>query len=86
MFGTRWGDVIVVQQASVFLREVVPPGGRLVTDYGGVLGYYTDGAVIEMWGLANAMVATRGDTEGMVPSTAGRIPRAIESCSRSISM
>jgi len=54
-------------QASEFLREVVPPGGHLVTDYGGIFGYYTDGAVIEMWGLANAMIATRGNTEGVQP-------------------
>jgi hypothetical protein len=54
-------------RASEFLREVVPPGGRLVTDYGGIFAYYTDGAVIEMWGLANAMIATRGNTEGVQP-------------------
>jgi len=50
-----------------FLQKVVPPGGRLVTDYGGVFAYFTDGAVIEMWGLANAAIATRGNTEGIKP-------------------
>jgi arabinofuranosyltransferase len=54
-------------RAAEFLSEVVPSGGRLVTDYGGVFGYYTDGAVIEMWGLANPMIATRGNTEGVQP-------------------
>jgi len=50
-----------------FLRKVVPPGGRLVTDYGGVFAYFTEGAVIEMWGLANATIATRGNNEGIRP-------------------
>ena len=53
--------------AAEFLRQVVPAGGRLVTDYGGVFACLTDGAVIEMWGLANATIATRGDTEGVQP-------------------
>jgi hypothetical protein len=46
---------------------VLPPGARLVTDYGGVLAYYTDAAPIEMWGLCNAMIATRGSSEGVQP-------------------
>jgi arabinofuranosyltransferase len=50
-----------------FLRKVVPPGGRLVTDYGGVFAYFTEGYVIEMWGLANATIATRGDNRGVFP-------------------
>jgi hypothetical protein len=50
-------------EAATFLREIVPPGGRLVTDYGGVFACYTEGALIEMWGLANSTIATRGDTE-----------------------
>jgi len=54
-------------RAAEFLREVVPPGARLVTDYGGVFSCYTEGAVIEMWGLANAAIATRGDTEQVNP-------------------
>lgn len=54
-------------RAAEFLSQVVPPGGRLVTDYGGVFGYYTEGSVIEMWGLANATIATRGSTEGVQP-------------------
>ncbi|MCG5052795.1 MAG: hypothetical protein KA712_07525 [Myxococcales bacterium] len=53
--------------AAKFLRQVIPPGGRLVTDYGGVFACYTQGALIEMWGLANATIATRGDAEGINP-------------------
>lgn len=52
---------------ATFLRQIVPAGGRLVTDYGGVFSCYTDGALIEMWGLANAEIATRGDTERINP-------------------
>jgi arabinofuranosyltransferase len=54
-------------QAAEVLNEIVPPGGHLVTDYGGVMGYYTDAHIIEMWGLANATIATRGGTEGVRP-------------------
>jgi len=53
--------------AAKFLRHVVPPGGRLATDYGGVLAYATDAAIIEQWGLANAEIALHGDTEGVQP-------------------
>ncbi len=51
--------------AAKFLRQIIPPGGRLVTDYGGVFACHTQGTLIEMWGLANATIATRGDTEGV---------------------
>jgi len=54
-------------RAAEFLRQLVPVGGRLVTDYGGVFACYTDGALIEMWGLANATIATRGNTENVTP-------------------
>jgi hypothetical protein len=54
-------------QVSEYLRQIVPPGGRLVTDYGGVFSCYTDGALIEMWGLANAAIAVRGDASGINP-------------------
>jgi hypothetical protein len=54
-------------EAAAFLRQVIPPGGRLVTDYGGVLSCYTDGALIEMWGLANSAIATRGSAAGVNP-------------------
>jgi arabinofuranosyltransferase len=53
--------------AAKFLRKIVPSRGRLVTDYGGVFAYYTDGTIIEMWGLANATIGTRGNTEGVKP-------------------
>lgn len=56
-----------LRQAAAMLDEVVPPGGRLVTDYGGIMSCYTDASIIEMWGLANATIATRGNTEGVVP-------------------
>jgi hypothetical protein len=54
-------------RAAEFLRQVVPAGGHLVTDYGGVFACYTDGSLIEMWGLANATIATRGNTENVAP-------------------
>jgi hypothetical protein len=54
-------------RVAEFLRKIIPPGGRLVTDYGGVFAYFTDGAVIEMWGLANATIATRGGHRGVRP-------------------
>ena len=53
--------------AAVFLRHAVPSGGRLVSDYGGVLAYATDATIIEMWGLGNADIALHGDTEGVQP-------------------
>ncbi|MFT3924474.1 MAG: hypothetical protein QM778_18190 [Myxococcales bacterium] len=43
------------------------PGDLLVTDYGGVVGYYTDASVIEMWGLCNREIALRGNIEGINP-------------------
>jgi len=49
------------------LNLAMPPGARLVTDYGGVLAYYTDAAPIEMWGLCNAIIARRGGLEGVQP-------------------
>jgi hypothetical protein len=60
-------NVLSYLRAADFLAQVVPAGARLVTDYGGVFACYTDGALIEMWGLANATIATRGDTEGVLP-------------------
>jgi arabinofuranosyltransferase len=56
-----------LRRAAPFLQRVVPPGARLVTDYGGVFAYYTDAAVIEVWGLANATIARRGGTERVNP-------------------
>jgi len=53
---------------AVRLLALVPrPGERLVTDYAGVVGYYTDAYVIDMWGLCNATIATRGNTDGVRP-------------------
>jgi arabinofuranosyltransferase len=56
-----------LRDAARYLRAVVPPGGRLVTDYGGVLAYETEADIIEMWGLCNAMIATHGGTAGINP-------------------
>jgi arabinofuranosyltransferase len=53
--------------AARLLNLAMPPGARLVTDYGGVLAYYTDAAPIEMWGLCNATIARRGGLEGVQP-------------------
>jgi hypothetical protein len=39
----------------------------MVTDYGGVLAYYTRSNPIEMWGLCNATIARRGHTQGVQP-------------------
>lgn len=55
-------------RAAVFLNQVVPAGARLVSDYGGVFGCYTDASIIEMWGLANPIIATRGNAEGVRPN------------------
>jgi arabinofuranosyltransferase len=43
------------------------PGEVLVTDYGGIFGYYTDASLIEMWGLCNRDIALHGNTEGINP-------------------
>jgi hypothetical protein len=56
-----------LKEAARYLALVVPSGGRLVTDYGGVLAYYTDAAPIEMWGLCNAEIATKGNAERVNP-------------------
>lgn len=61
------GHVDKLIEAAKILDQLMPPGAHLVTDYGGVMGYYTHAAVIEMWGLANATIATRGNTEGVWP-------------------
>ncbi len=65
--GQQTHNVRVYFQAIPFLRHAVPPGGRLVTDYGGVMAYATDAAIIEMWGLANADIALHGTTDGVQP-------------------
>jgi arabinofuranosyltransferase len=60
-------NVTSYHHAAQFLRQIVPPGGRLVTDYGGVFSCTTDATIIEMWGLANATIATRGTADGVNP-------------------
>jgi len=59
--------VAALKEAAPYLAAVVPPGGRMVTDYGGVLAYYTRSNPIEMWGLCNATIARRGSTRGVQP-------------------
>ncbi len=49
---------------KLMVRE---PGDKLVTDYPGVFSVYTDARIIDMWGLCNADIARRGNTEGIVP-------------------
>lgn len=63
----QFGHVIRLTASAKLLNLALPAGARLVTDYGGVLAYYTDAAPIEMWGLCNAMIATRGGLEGVQP-------------------
>ncbi len=53
--------------AAHVLAPTLPSAARLVTDYGGVFAYFTDAAPIEMWGLCNATIATRGGHEGVRP-------------------
>lgn len=54
-------------RSAPLMSHVVPPGRRLVTDFGGVMAYFTDASIIEMWGLANRAIATRGTPEGVQP-------------------
>jgi arabinofuranosyltransferase len=56
-----------LKSSARLLNRALPPGARLVTDYGGVFAYYTDAAPIEMWGLCNALIATKGGTERINP-------------------
>jgi hypothetical protein len=59
--------VAMLTEAARLLDHALWPGARLVTDYGGVFAYDTDAAPIEMWGLCNATIATRGGTDGVAP-------------------
>jgi arabinofuranosyltransferase len=59
--------VQALKSSARLLNRALPVGARLVTDYGGVFAYYTDAAPIEMWGLCNALIATRGGTERINP-------------------
>ena len=59
--------VQALKSSARLLNRALPAGARLVTDYGGVFAYYTDAAPIEMWGLCNALIATKGGTERINP-------------------
>jgi len=52
---------------DLMANVVRTPGDRLVTDYCGVFSVFTDAAVIDMWGLANAEIALNGGTSGINP-------------------
>jgi arabinofuranosyltransferase len=67
--------VQALKDGAALLRFAVAPGARLVTDYGGVIAYYTDAAPIEMWGLCNALIATKGTIEGINPIYGKTCPR-----------
>jgi arabinofuranosyltransferase len=56
-----------LQHIAELLRLVVPSGARLVTDFAGVLAYETDAHIIDMWGLCNAAIATRGNARTVRP-------------------
>jgi len=56
-----------LQQAAELLDLVVAPGKRLVTDYAGAMAYFTHAYVIDMWGLCNATISTRGNSLGIQP-------------------
>jgi hypothetical protein len=61
------GHVANLKTGARLLNWAMPPGARLVTDYGGVFAYYTHAAPIEMWGLCNPLIARKGGTEGVNP-------------------
>ena len=56
-----------LRRVAELLNLVVPSGKRLVTDYAGTIAYFTDAYVIDMWGLCNPIIATRGNAEGIRP-------------------
>lgn len=51
--------------AAKLLRHAVPEGSKLVSDYAGVMALVTKAAIIDMWGLCNEMIATKGTTDGV---------------------
>ncbi|MBN2576581.1 MAG: hypothetical protein JXP73_18600 [Deltaproteobacteria bacterium] len=65
--GENDAHVVRLQRVAELLSLVVPSGKRLVTDYAGTVGYFTDAHVIDMWGLCNATIATRGNADGVRP-------------------
>lgn len=58
----------LLDAAYLFKWMARNPGDKVVTDYGGVFGYFANDAyLIEMWGLCNAEIALRGDASGINP-------------------
>jgi len=43
------------------------PGDRVVTDYAGVFGFFTEAYVIDMWGLCTTEIALKGGIMGINP-------------------
>ena len=58
-------DLYAVRE--LFAAIVREPADVLATDYGGVVGYYADAHIVEMWGLCNRDIALLGDTAGINP-------------------
>ena len=56
-----------LRRVAELLNLVVPSGKRLVTDYAGTIAYFTDAYIIDMWGLCNSTIATRGNVDGVRP-------------------
>jgi arabinofuranosyltransferase len=52
---------------AFFSAMIRKPGEVLATDYGGVLGYFTEASIVEMWGLCNRDIALLGNGEGINP-------------------
>jgi hypothetical protein len=64
-----------LSQGARLLAHVVRPGQKVVSDYAGVMAYFTDAAVIDMWGLCNVDVALHGTGEGVNPIWGKSCPR-----------
>jgi hypothetical protein len=62
-------------QAARLLQHVVAPGDKLVTDYAGSFGYYTEAEIIDMWGLCTPLIAREGTTDNINPIYGKTCPR-----------
>ncbi len=61
-----------LRKAAPYLALAVPAGRRLVTDYAGVFGYYTNAYVLDMWGLCTPEIALKGDNNGGILAMYGK--------------
>ena len=57
----------LLDSKDLMARVIRHPGDKLVTDYAGVFGVFTDAEVIDQWGLCNADIALHGGTRGINP-------------------